>query len=84
MAYPYSSLDEVKIIYLIYMKFPFKGVCETGYTGTNCDQCDTAFYGDGITCSRCRSHQTTLPSQTATTAEDCELCMKQNYIVVKT
>ena len=45
------------------------GVCEAGYKGTDCDQCDTGYYGNGVTCTACGTHKTTPPGGSATTAD---------------
>ena len=49
------------------------GVCETGYTGTDCNQCETGYYGDGTTCTICGTHKTTPPGGSAAAATDCKL-----------
>ena len=43
----------------------------TGYTGADCNQCATGYYGDGTTCTSCGNAKTT-PSGGAATANDCE------------
>ena len=48
------------------------GVCQTGYKGTDCDQCDTGYYGDGTTCTICGAKKTTPTGGTAATANDCK------------
>ena len=51
------------------------GVCETGYKGTDCNQCETGYYGDGNTCTSCGTHKTTTESGSATTADQCKLTL---------
>ena len=51
------------------------GVCETGYTGTDCNQCETGYYGDGNTCTGCGTHKTTPASGSATTADQCTITL---------
>ena len=51
------------------------GVCEIGYKGDNCDQCDTGYYGDGSICTTCGTHKTTPASGTAATATDCKILL---------
>ena len=60
-----------------YINFSFfhTGVCETGYTGTDCNQCETGYYGDGNTCTSCGTHKTTPASGSATTADQCTLTL---------
>ena len=60
-----------------YINFSFfhTGVCETGYTGTDCNQCETGYYGDGTTCTSCGTHKTTPASGSATTADQCKLTL---------
>ena len=48
------------------------GICETGYKGANCDQCDTGYFGDGAICASCGTHKTTPPSGIAVAAADCK------------
>ena len=63
------------LLYLKYLNYLFfqTGVCETGYKGTDSNQCDTGYYGDGTTCTICGTHKTTPASGTAATATDCKL-----------
>ena len=72
------------LLYLKYLNdlFFYTGVCETGYKGTDCNQCDTGYYGDGTTCTTCGTHKTTPASGTAATATDCKLIHFGWYSVI--
>ena len=47
------------------------GVCETSYRGSNCDQCDTGYYGDGNICTNCGTHKTTPINSFTLSVSDC-------------
>ena len=44
-------------------------------TGTDCNQCETGYYGDGTTCTTCGTHKTTPASGSATTVDQCKLTL---------